>query len=547
MSPFVRPRVVPILVAVCASLLTPALVPDAYAQDDAFRRGVDARNDKRYQDVIPQMREAIKQRGQESTNKIGSRLGFGGTEYLPHFFLGEALFNTGDCAGAIGEWVVSEQQKAIESRPDLLKVLRSGYVECEKKGVLTPARLEAAMARTAQLINEVNALAKVITGLGQANLDIWRGEATIREQYDRAAAEIQAANGRYAAARTSRAQKDLTEAEEAVARARGILVKVEASLNAAIDSQKTGQSLVRDATEAIGLAEGLNAAVASKKVPFTQGMTGAQQEGRELIGRARERLNEGSRTLNPPVLLAARTFAQDAATRLRQVLEEISRIERDSMQRDFGDALTRAADTFSLLDSTVATLERFASQRPGVLPADKEAERQAAQRQVALARRRLDAARKTENAAGVADAVRLAVDARDRLNLLIAAFGPLTLRDRGLDPLIEQGAKLFLDGEYQQVVSTLAAGETLAPEVPLRLHVHLFRAASLHALYLRSGETDQALRAQAATEVEHCKAIDSTFQPNGQAFSPRFLRFYQSVAAPAPAATPVPAAPPAAQ
>jgi hypothetical protein len=196
MSPFVRPRVVPSLVAAAASLLTLALVSDAYAQDDAFRRGVDARNDKRYQDVIPQMREAIKQRGQESTNKIGSRLGFGGTEYLPHFFLGEALFLTGDCAGAINEWVVSEQQKAIESRPDLLKVLRSGYVECEKKGVLTPARLDAAMAKAAVQINEVNALAKVVTGLGQSNLDIWRADVAMREQYDRAAAEIQAAHAR---------------------------------------------------------------------------------------------------------------------------------------------------------------------------------------------------------------------------------------------------------------------------------------------------------------------------------------------------------------
>jgi hypothetical protein len=547
MRPFVRSRFVPLLAAVCPLLVMAVMVPDAYAQDDAFRRGIDARNDKRYTDVIPQMREAIKQRGQETTNKIGSRLGFGGTEYLPHFFLGEALFVTGDCAGAINEWIVSEQHKAIESRPDLLKILRSGYVECEKKGVLTPARLEAAMARTAQQINEVNALAKVVTGLGQANLDIWRSEAAIREQYDRAAAEIQAANARYTSARTSRAQRDLTEAEEAVGRARGILVKVESSLNAAIDSQKTVQALVRDVTDAIGLAESLNTAVASKKVPFTQGMTGAHQEGRELIGRARERLNEGSKTLSAPVLLAGRTFAQDAATRLRQVLEEISRIERDAMQREFGDALTRAADTFSLLDSTVATLERFSSQRPGVLPADKEAERQAVQRQVTQARRRLDAARKTENAAGVADAVRLAADARDRLNLLIAAFGPLTLRDRGLDPLIEQGAKLFLDGEYQQVVSTLAAGENLAPEVPLRLHVHLFRAAALHALYLRSNESDPSLRTQAVAEVEHSKAIDSTFRPNGQAFSPRFLRFYESVPAPAPVAPPVPAAAPAAQ
>lgn len=547
MSPFVRWRVRLPFVALGALLLTLALAAEASAQDEAFRRGMDARGDKRWADVIPQMREAIKQRGQESTNKVGSRLGFGGTEYLPHYFLGEALFYTGDCGGAVNEWVISEQQKAIEARADLLKFLRSGYLECEKKGVLPPGKFDAASARAAQQINEANALAKSVTSLGQANLEIWRTDAAMREQYDRAAADIQTAFTRYNSARATRAQRDLTEAEDAAGRARGVLAKVEAALHAAIDSQRTAQSLVREVTDAITLAEGLNTAVASRKVPFTQGMTAAQQEGRTLIGQARDRLNEGTRLSSQPVLLAARTFAQDAATRLRQVLEEAVRIERDSQQRELGDALTRAADTFSLLDSTVATLDRFVAERPGVLGGDQAAEREAVQRQVTQARRRLDAARKTENAAGVADAMRLAAEARDKLNLLIAAFGPLSLRDRGLNPLIEQGAKLFFDGDYQQVVSALASGEDLAPDVPLRLHVHLFRAAALHALFLRSGERDQSLRTQAVAEVEHCKAIDSAFQPNGQAFSPRFLRFYQSVAAPAPAPSPDAAAPAAAQ
>ena len=37
--------------------------------------------------------------------------------------------------------------------------------------------------------------------------------------------------------------------------------------------------------------------------------------------------------------------------------------------------------------------------------------------------------------------------------------------------------------------------------MPLRLHFHLFRAAALYELFLRSRETDQALRAQALAEV----------------------------------------------
>jgi hypothetical protein len=207
--------------------------------------------------------------------------------------------------------------------------------------------------------------------------------------------------------------------------------------------------------------------------------------------------------------------------------------------------LTHATDAFSLLDSAVATLDRFSVERPGVLPEDKAAERDAAQKDVARVRRSMETARKTENVAALAAAAKLATELRDRLNALIAAFGPLTLRDRGLNAVLEEGARLFFDGQYQQVVAALEPGETFGDDVPLRLHVHLFRAAALHQLFVRSGEKDQALRAQALQEVEHCRQIDSTFQPDARAFSPRFISFYQSVGG-----TPVPAVstpPPAAQ
>jgi hypothetical protein len=59
------------------------------------------------------------------------------------------------------------------------------------------------------------------------------------------------------------------------------------------------------------------------------------------------------------------------------------------------------------------------------------------------------------------------------------------------------------------------------------VHAHLFRAASLYALYVRSGETDQTLRGEAVASVRRCKEIDPGFRPNARAFSPRFLIFFQ--------------------
>ena len=543
-----------VAVLMTATMLTSAR--EASAQEDAFRRGLDAREKQQWQAVATLMREAIKLRSQESREKVrsglGAVLGAGGTEYLPYFFLGEALFRINLCADAVNAWAISEQQRAVEVRPDFVKILRNGYAECEKRGVLPPARFDPALTRTLQQYNDVNGLARNITTLAEANLDIWRADAAMRQDYTRANAELKTANARYQAAQTSRTQADLQEAAAAAERARAILVTLDTTLRNAIDSRRTAQSLLREVEEAIAAADTLNTAVSARKVPFTPAMTASLQEGRSGIERARERLIEGTKTMSPPTLLAARTLANDASTRLRQLLDEIGRTEKTLHLREFNDALTRAIDAFSLLDSTVATLERFSAQRPGVLPEDKVAERDAAQQEVARVRRRFDAARKAENIASVADAARQATELRDRLGLLIGAFGPLTLRDRGLNAVLEEGARLFFNGQYQQVISALEPGESFGDDVPLRLHVHLFRAAAMHQLFERSGEKDEGLRAQALREVEHCRAIDSTFTPDVRAFSPRFINFYQSVtstgaaaasAPPPPAATPEPVTP----
>ena len=43
-----------------AVMLSAALAPSAYAQDEAFKKGVDARNDRKWPDVVTQMREEQK-------------------------------------------------------------------------------------------------------------------------------------------------------------------------------------------------------------------------------------------------------------------------------------------------------------------------------------------------------------------------------------------------------------------------------------------------------------------------------------------------------
>jgi hypothetical protein len=87
------------LVALAAVLVLPATA-SAQAEDEPFRRGLNARGDRRWQEAAQAMRQASQINRIESTRKIqgGIRLNpFGrSTEYLPHYFLGEALKTLGD-------------------------------------------------------------------------------------------------------------------------------------------------------------------------------------------------------------------------------------------------------------------------------------------------------------------------------------------------------------------------------------------------------------------------------------------------------------------
>jgi hypothetical protein len=142
----------------------------------------------------------------------------------------------------VSAWAQSESQGAIQnSRPEFLKLLRTGYIECEKQGVLPPYKLNPALTQLYQRIDSANKLLASITSVAEANVEVWRAEKGIREQYDRGREELETARARYDAARSSRAQGDTDAAAAAVQRARPILERVELDLRAAINNNRPAQ------------------------------------------------------------------------------------------------------------------------------------------------------------------------------------------------------------------------------------------------------------------------------------------------------------------
>jgi hypothetical protein len=521
-SPFVATRAA-FVVIVCA-LSFPGI---AAAQDDAFRRGLDARGDRNWSAAAMQMRAAIASDPQESTRRVGGGFlrAFGqGTEYLPYYFLGEALFNLNDCVGAVEAWWSSEQQGALKVRREFVASIADGYQKCAARGVLPPSEYNPQLASTRQAVTDATALAERLSKLGQSNLDAWRPE--INDQYTRASGELQAAQTRLLAGTRARSGADFAEARAAATRATSILRGLESTLNASIENLTFVQRQVREIDQLIAGAETSDRSIDNVKIELPPELAASRQNGRDQVARARERVRAAEKTQNAATANEALKAAQGAVALFAEVLDQATKLARATLERELNEVIAAATEALSFLDTSFSTLERLAVEKAGLAAPDMTAKRDALLKRVSTIRRRFDTATKSQNIAGLRDAARLAVEARGELDTMIASFGPVTLRDRGVHEALEQGARLFFSGEHQQALGALDS--SALSDAPLQLQVHLLRAASLYHLFVRSGEKDQALRTRAASEIDACKRLDPSFQPDPRAFAPRFLSFYQN-------------------
>jgi hypothetical protein len=507
---------------VCLAMAAPAAAQDK-DKDESFRRGLDARGDKKWQEVVTQMRSAIQTDSQESTRKVSRGLfGRGSTEYLPHFFLGEALFNLNDCASAVEEWSVSEQQRAVNSS-EFAKAIQEGYRACSSKGVLAPRDFNPLLVQTRTRITEVTELAQTIRDTGQRQTEIWTPQ--VNEQYERARNELVTAGSRLADGTRKRSATDFSEATAAAERAAGLLRSLDATLNAEIRTLTSLQGQANAIEDLIAGAESADRSIEALGGTLPPALAESRANARGLITRSRATLQDGVRTRNAASANEALKYAQEASGILNQVIDQIKAGARQALEQRLAEAVALATEAFSFVEASFATLDRLTVEKPAMVRPEMAAERAAAQKQIEALRRRFERARRAEDVAGIQQVARLTTEGRSGLDEMIKSFGPLTLRDRGVHASVEAGARAYFDGEYKTVLTALDPANT-PTEAPLQLHVHLFRAAALYALYVRSGERDQSLRTQALAEIEQCKQLNPAFVPDSRAFGPRFISFF---------------------
>jgi hypothetical protein len=102
-------------------LLLPSLARADYR--DTYRKGIEAVDRKRWPEVARLMREAIAENAKE-----GDRIKLYGLRfetYLPHFYLGMALAESGDCEGAVRAFDASEATGAIRGTAHYSELLNS--------------------------------------------------------------------------------------------------------------------------------------------------------------------------------------------------------------------------------------------------------------------------------------------------------------------------------------------------------------------------------------------------------------------------------------
>jgi hypothetical protein len=102
---------------------------------DSFKRGIDAYDRKRWDEVVRYMREAVS--GNPAEGERIKLYGLRFEMYFPHFFLGAAYLNLGQCREAVAEFKISESQGAIRSSPRYAELV-DGLKSCEAAVAVAP-------------------------------------------------------------------------------------------------------------------------------------------------------------------------------------------------------------------------------------------------------------------------------------------------------------------------------------------------------------------------------------------------------------------------
>jgi hypothetical protein len=230
-------------------------LPAAADYKEAYKRGLELAERSNWPGVAQKMREAAAEQGQEGepVKLYGMRF----ETYLPHYYLGLALFQNGDCAGAVAAWRVSESQGAVK-KTGQYKALVRDRTTCETrltqaapKTPTTPDPSVQAVAAAEKELNAAEAVSRSVATLaGEADLSaLWAKEASLGPAQKQALDLLAQAKAKLDAARK---KPDAAVASEARDLAANAGRQFEAVRQAAVAKREESQRAAQKAAEARG-------------------------------------------------------------------------------------------------------------------------------------------------------------------------------------------------------------------------------------------------------------------------------------------------------
>jgi tetratricopeptide (TPR) repeat protein len=199
---------------------------------DSYRKGIEALDRKRWDDVVRFMREAIAENPTE-----GERVKLYGLRfevYLPHFYMGAAHLNLGNCDSAVKSFETSRSQGAIRNHPKWPELL-DGLKSCEgsvPKPPPSPTPTPKSGPDPAQVAQAVQSAESAVAGAEEAGRAVallaadprlssqWSREPDLGRAETEARETLAGARAKLDAGRRSSDLALLAEAREQAARAR---------------------------------------------------------------------------------------------------------------------------------------------------------------------------------------------------------------------------------------------------------------------------------------------------------------------------------------
>ncbi len=202
---------------------------------DSFRKGIEALDRKRWDDVARHMKEAIAGNPTE-----GERIKLYGLRfelYLPHFYLGAAYLNLGNCDAAVKAFEASRSQGAIRSTPKYAELV-DGLKSCEGQVAVKPtaapppttalkpvgpdpAVVAAAVRAAEAALARADESARTLAGLASDALlqPVWSREPALGRAEAEGKESVAAAHAKLEAGRRTSDLAQLAEARDLAARA----------------------------------------------------------------------------------------------------------------------------------------------------------------------------------------------------------------------------------------------------------------------------------------------------------------------------------------